>query len=632
VGISEKKTYPTMTINKHLYLLFLIIIVSNLNAQETCTGNLGINIFEDGDFGSGIPNILPNDPGIAPGYLYSTNPPPNDGFYTITNNTGVWPLFPTWLSVMDNSPDPNGYMMVVNASFETGAFYDREITGLCENTLYEFSADIYNLIQPSVVGHILPNVSFLLNDVIQYTTGNIPQTDSWITYGFTFSTGPGETSVRLTLRNNAPGGIGNDLCLDNISFRACGPQALILPLEIENICEDGSPIPLFATIIGDQYTDPAIQWQESFDGGTTWQNIAGATDTSIMHTNLSAGFYYYRYLLANTTDNLQNDKCRVISNIKVVFVQPKLYTLVDTICDGNSFSVGNSEYTLTGLYTDSLISSIGCDSIVMLDLTVVPDLNIAADLTAFPPLCPGFEDGSILVDNVNNAYPPYTVFFEEETDNGPASLFEGLGSGSYSVSIVDHFGCTFEGSTTVPDASSFIIELGPDQTLNLGEGIQLPLLTTNPVSNIVWEPEEGIICETDCLAPFILPTQTTTYSLTLSTEAGCTVADSVTITVIEVRQVYIPTAFSPNDDGRNDTFTIFANTPNVDRITSLQIFNRWGGLVFENNDFLPNDISVGWDGRWKGEQLGSDVFTYVAIIRFLDGREISYMGDIQLVR
>ncbi|MCB0547214.1 MAG: hypothetical protein KDD19_06460, partial [Phaeodactylibacter sp.] len=61
------------------------------------------------------------------------------------------------------------------------------------------------------------------------------------------------------------------------SFRACGPAALILPVEVANICEDGSPIPLNATIQGDQFTDPALQWQQSFDEGATWQDIPGAT-------------------------------------------------------------------------------------------------------------------------------------------------------------------------------------------------------------------------------------------------------------------------------------------------------------------------------------------------------------------
>jgi hypothetical protein len=135
----------------NLLFIFSLLLSVSLQAQETCTGNLGENIFEDGDFGSGTADILLTDPGIAPGYIYTTSPPPNDGFYIITNNMAVWSyIFEGWLAVSDNSDDPNGYMMVVNASFETGAFYDKTIDGLCENTLYEFSADIINLISASL--------------------------------------------------------------------------------------------------------------------------------------------------------------------------------------------------------------------------------------------------------------------------------------------------------------------------------------------------------------------------------------------------------------------------------------------------------------------------------------------------
>ena len=127
--------------------------------------------------------------------------------------------------------------MVVNASHEPGLFYEKEITGLCENTLYAFSADIINLIGTGE-DMIKPDVSFLLDDEVHYTTGKIQEDEEWKTYGFTFSTSPGQTSITLSLRNNAPGGIGNDLALDNISFRACGPEALILPAEIIDVCEN----------------------------------------------------------------------------------------------------------------------------------------------------------------------------------------------------------------------------------------------------------------------------------------------------------------------------------------------------------------------------------------------------------
>ncbi|MEL6143600.1 MAG: hypothetical protein AAFU67_18520, partial [Bacteroidota bacterium] len=246
--------------DSRLLVCLLIGLTGTLSAQ-ICGGNLGENIFDAGDFGEGTDNVLQVNPGVAPGYVYTTSVPPFDGFYTLTNNSSAtfWPnIFDSWLQIPDNSSDPNGYMMVVNASFEPGLFYEQEVEGLCENTLYVFSADVINMIRNGVPNHIDPNISFLLDGVEEYTTGNIPKTEEWITHGFTFTTAPGQTSVILSLRNNAPGGIGNDLGLDNITFRACGPQAQILPETVERICEDGQFTTLSATITGDQYATPAV--------------------------------------------------------------------------------------------------------------------------------------------------------------------------------------------------------------------------------------------------------------------------------------------------------------------------------------------------------------------------------------
>src|SRR5690606_38981392 len=72
-----------------------------------CGGNAGENIFIAGDFGSGAANVFPSNPGLAPGYAYTTAVPPDDGEYTITNDMNRWSFaFPAWLRVGDNSPDP----------------------------------------------------------------------------------------------------------------------------------------------------------------------------------------------------------------------------------------------------------------------------------------------------------------------------------------------------------------------------------------------------------------------------------------------------------------------------------------------------------------------------------------------
>jgi len=90
-----------------VFLTLLTLLVAYLPAQQ-CTGNLGENIFEEGDFGSGTATILTPDPGIAPGFIYETNPPPQDGFYTITNNMNNWTNAPFfgWDTFSDNTVTP----------------------------------------------------------------------------------------------------------------------------------------------------------------------------------------------------------------------------------------------------------------------------------------------------------------------------------------------------------------------------------------------------------------------------------------------------------------------------------------------------------------------------------------------
>ena len=624
-----------MIIRHLLPVLLICFSFSVAKTQDTCEGNFGENIFDSGDFGSGVANIIAIDPNIAPGYQYSTAPPPNDGFYTITNNTGLWNnLFPTWLSIQDNSPSPNGYMMVVNASFDEGVFYEQEVDGLCDNTLYEFSADIINLIQSGVTGHIRPNVSFLIDGVVRYTTGQIPQNDSWNTYGFTFTTDPGQTEITLTLRNNAPGGIGNDLALDNIAFRPCGPEAFILPEEIENICEDGSPIPLNATIAGDQYDNPTVKWQISYDEGQTWQDVPGGNTESIMHSELAGGFYYYRFLVANSPVNLENSKCRIVSNVKVVYVQPKFFTINDTICQGGTYDFNSTELVTTGVYVDSLQSSIGCDSIVTLNLEVVPDMMINAQIEGDTTSCADVNDGMVAVSQVENAYFPISITLDDtETVLGTQTIFSELEPGTYTVSITDRFGCTLEDTAIVSSPVPLIVSLVGPTSATLGEQVQIQAQVNQSVDNANWGLPIDFEClNADCQTIQIFPLANTVVSYEVLQNGGCSASDSLSISVEDVRQVYIPTAFSPNGDGRNDTFRPFVGIPNVQSVLSFQVFDRWGGLIFERTAFLPQSSGDGWDGNAVGETLPSGEYTYVMQIQFIDGLVKEYSGGVLLVR
>ena len=634
------KNYLLNSINDFLYKLkyysipfactLMLITISITGKGQVCSGNLGENIFTDGDFGKGVDNVLQTDPKIAPGYIYETSPPPQDGKYTITNSTGVWSLFAGWIRIYDNSSDPQGYMMVVNASNNPGLFYTNEINGLCANTVYEFSADVINLINTG--GNMIkPNVSFLLNGVNMYTTGPIPENETWMTYGFTFETLPGQDSLTLSLRNNAPGGNGNDLAIDNISFRPCGPEAIIAQGESLFFCIDDAPVTLDASLINSTYNDPVYQWQISTDGGSTWTDIVGEISNLYTHSNSISGIYHYRYLVANGNQNVLNDKCRVSSDEIKIEVIPKYTNYVDTICQGLSVEFANTTYTSSGTYYDSLLNFLGCDSIIVLDLTVMPDIQMYSSHTVINPPCSDIQIGIFSIDSVFNATGPYELNFDDSS-YGINDNIDNLSVGKHYYTIKDRYGCSFSDSIQINPSGSFTLTIGNDQTVELGEDVILIPEASIELDNYIWGPPDIINCENDCNELLITPISSTYIYIEATSDLNCTIYDSVMITVIKSRKVYIPNAFTPNNDGLNDYFSVFGLIPNVQKINNMQIFDRWGKMIFEQNNFVPNEPNTGWDGTMDGEYLITGSFVYNIDVLFLDNETINYQGVVTLIR
>lgn len=615
-------------------IVWFVLLLPFWGYSQDCTGNVGANIFEDGDFGRGAANVLAMDPGISPGYTYTTNVPPDDGEYTITNNTGVWNLFPGWMPIINSSSDELGYMMVVNASVTPGIFFERTINDLCADTDYQFTTDIINLISPGYEALIKPRVQFLLNGEVFFDTGEIDQNGRWNTYGFTVSTGPGETSLTLTLRNNAPGGQGNDLALDNITFRPCGPEALILPREPDNICEDGNPVTLSATISGDQFPDPVLQWQQSFDEGGSWENISGATGLNYQHTNLRAGDYYYRYYLAKNENNLANAKCRIFSNTKVVRVIPRAYTIRDTICSGLSYFFGGRPLTEDGVYVDSLISSIGCDSIVTLFLTKESPRPITYELEVEPVSCAGQTDGAVDIVLQERGYSPVTIEFNGQSVDADLARFTGLAVGTYPLKITDRIGCSVTDSITVVAPPPLQLKVTADSVIGLGDVWTVDVQLNQPVERLVWMGDTtGACVDRTCFPWQWRPLRDAVLIWEAATGPACVVRDTIRVRVEARRDVFIPNAFSPNGDGRNDFFSAFAKTAEVHLISTMRIFDRWGNLTFEGEGLPVNSPSSGWDGRsLAGQLLPQGVYTYQIILEYIDGVQQQMTGTVMLVR
>src|SRR5262249_39174337 len=148
-------------------------------------------------------------------------------------------------------------------------------------------------------GSILPNITFHIEKpdgtvLANFESGDIPMTTSpqWKPYGFLFTTPTDNAEIVLRLTNNAPGGIGNDLALDDITFRPCGAK---VSAEIEgagtdtvNICEGNLTAYTFLGTASALYQSPVYNWQVSTDSGATWNNIPGATDLTYLRSPVSA--------------------------------------------------------------------------------------------------------------------------------------------------------------------------------------------------------------------------------------------------------------------------------------------------------------------------------------------------------
>lgn len=146
---------------------------------------------------------------------------------------------------------------------------------------------------------------------------------------------------------------------------------------------------------------------------------------------------------------------------------------------------------------------------------------------------------------------------------------------------------------------------------------------------IQWSPAEGLSC-TDCPNPIATIDSSTVYSVFVQDlTTGCT---SESQTLLNLRTdcaedlVYAPNIFSPNGDGSNDVFYVYSST--VTQISTMQIFDRWGGVIFETSN-----IEEGWDGRSNGKTVPDGTYVYfLKAICPLDGSEIMIKGDISILK
>ena len=195
---------------------------------------------------------------------------------------------------------------------------------------------------------------------------------------------------------------------------------------------------------------------------------------------------------------------------------------------------------------------------------------------------------------------------------------------AYIAEVSNNLGCTILDTVLVQViAGSPILDLMADpDTIRLGDTSQLSTVF-NPSYTYNWSPDENMDDPT-IFNPVVWPIETMTYTVFVTDVNGCNDEASIRVVVIEpdceTPIVFIPNAFSPNNDGENDFFKVYGWP--VEEL-HLVVYNRWGQKVFETNE-----VDGQWDGRFKGRELAPDVFGYYAEIRCIGGATYFKKGNV----
>jgi len=263
-------------------------------------------------------------------------------------------------------------------------------------------------------------------------------------------------------------------------------------------------------------------------------------------------------------------------------------------------------------------------------MMVLPSIEIeSALITTAHPSCAGESTGVITVQEVVGGTPEYKYLLNDELTS--TSNLENLTSGNYNFKIRDSLGCTFDTLITLsePTAISFEakennieVALGADALIKLNTNLDFENIDT-----IIWNPD--IAC-TNCLESTLENiTEDQNYLVTIIDTNGCQEIIELIVSLEDSLRVYMPNVISSLVQG-NNIFYPQSRNENL-MIEELVIYDRWGNVVFKNEEFLMNDPISGWDGTLSGTKVETGVYIYMMSIR--DGSSIEIMqGNFTLIR
>ena len=283
----------------------------------------------------------------------------------------------------------------------------------------------------------------------------------------------------------------------------------------------------------------------------------------------------------------------------------------------------------SGIYILTIVDNNGCTINDTAHITSPSALD--ADLSISNALCYGSSEGAIMV-NAFNGTPPYEFSLDGKIFKS-SNRFVGIKPNDYNVFARDANGCLWFDKATVKSPPQFIISLTDSISINLGDSLTLTPTITNNQGDVTyqWLPSyDGTLSCLKCLSPIAKPPFSIDYNVVATDSVGCRATASEKVTVYKQRGILVPTGFTPNGDNVNDVLRVHGK-PGT-KIKTFRIYDRWGELLYQSDNFGVNDENFGWDGSFKGQIMGAGTYVWYAEALYPDGTTEIDKGNTTLIR
>lgn len=286
----------------------------------------------------------------------------------------------------------------------------------------------------------------------------------------------------------------------------------------------------------------------------------------------------------------------------------------------------------TGIYTATILDpDTQCEYVISTLVENDPEMLVDFDLESSDIYCYGADDGILSIENVIGGVGPYKTTINGQ---GISDLYqENLPPGTYEVVLADANGCELIKIIEISELPEIIIDIESEiQALyETDEAISLSIEASADIDAVVWTDVQDQNLLGTGLEIMINITEDTEIKVTVTDIYDCQKEKEVLVKIRLADEVYIPNIFSPNADGFNDYFTAFSiHSPG--KIQELNVYDRWGTLVFTGDETSLNNEEKGWDGSFNGRPLPAGAYVYQATINNGGGKMESRHGSVTLVR